>query len=176
MSLNLSSTHHVVPQSLGQLLMSLYGEVEAVVSEEGHINLSILLSERHTKKHRQIYFHAIPLRLAFKKPKSHICHTRDHNDSLCCVMFHTESSPASRHVCHVDTVVACCEADYREAGRIGVFQKGLQNHGEVISEETLAVQQLLKSFLRINRKKKYRSFICFILGAFSEIIKDNKNI
>lgn len=37
--------HHVVPQSLGQLLMSLYGKVEAVVSEESHIDLPVLLRE-----------------------------------------------------------------------------------------------------------------------------------
>lgn len=37
--------HHVVPQSLGQLLMSLYGKVEAVVSEESHIDLPVLLGE-----------------------------------------------------------------------------------------------------------------------------------
>lgn len=37
--------HHVVPQPLGQLLVPLYGEVEAVVSEEGQVDLPVLLTE-----------------------------------------------------------------------------------------------------------------------------------
>lgn len=41
-SVRITVVHHVIPQSFGQLLMSLYGEVEAVMSEEGHINLPIL--------------------------------------------------------------------------------------------------------------------------------------
>lgn len=40
-----SATHHVVPQALGQLFVPLYGEVEAVVSEEGHIDFPVLLRE-----------------------------------------------------------------------------------------------------------------------------------
>lgn len=36
------AAHHVVPQALAQLLVPLYGEVEAVVSEEGHIDLPVL--------------------------------------------------------------------------------------------------------------------------------------
>lgn len=65
---------HVVPQSLGQLLVTLDGEVEAVVSEEGHVDLPI-----------------------------------------------------------------------REARRVGVFQQRLKNDGEVVLEETSAVQQRLES-------------------------------
>lgn len=37
--------------------------------------------------------------------------------------------------------------EYRQAGRVGVLQKGLENDGEVILEETVAVEQLLKTFL-----------------------------
>lgn len=35
--------HHVVPHALGQLFVALYGEVEAVVGEEGHVDLPVLL-------------------------------------------------------------------------------------------------------------------------------------
>lgn len=35
--------HHVVPHALGQLLVTLYGEVEAVVGEEAHVDLPVLL-------------------------------------------------------------------------------------------------------------------------------------
>lgn len=35
--------HHVVPHALGQLFVTLDGEVEAVVGEEAHVNLPILL-------------------------------------------------------------------------------------------------------------------------------------
>lgn len=38
--------------------------------------------------------------------------------------------------------------DYREAGRVSVLQKGLENNGEVVPEEAVAVQQLLESFLQ----------------------------
>lgn len=44
------ATHHVVPQPLGQLLVPLDGEVETVVSEEGHVDLSVLLGEKKKKK------------------------------------------------------------------------------------------------------------------------------
>lgn len=43
--------HHVVPQALGQLFVPLYGEVEAVMSEEGHIDLPVLLGDT---KHAQV--------------------------------------------------------------------------------------------------------------------------
>lgn len=33
--------------------------------------------------------------------------------------------------------------EYRQAGRVGVLQEGLENDGEVILEETVAVEQLL---------------------------------
>lgn len=36
---------------------------------------------------------------------------------------------------------------YRQAGRVGVLQKGLENDGKVVLEETVAVQQLLQTFL-----------------------------
>lgn len=42
------SAHHVVPHALGQLFVTLYGEVEAVGGEEGHVDLPILL--RHSDK------------------------------------------------------------------------------------------------------------------------------
>lgn len=38
----MSSTDHVVPQPFGQLLVPLDGEVEAIVSEEGHIDPPVL--------------------------------------------------------------------------------------------------------------------------------------
>lgn len=36
---------------------------------------------------------------------------------------------------------------YRQAGRVGVLQKRLENDGKVVLEETVAVQQLLQTFL-----------------------------
>merc|ERR1712142_952669 len=69
---------HVVPESLGQLLVSFDGEVEAVVSEESHVDLPV-----------------------------------------------------------------------RESRRVGVFQKGLKHDSKVISEETIAVQQLFQSLLEL---------------------------
>lgn len=51
----------------------------------------------------------------------------------------------SRHLCHTDRR----EMDYREAGRVRVLQKGLENNGEVVPEEAVAVQQLLESFLQM---------------------------
>lgn len=42
---DLPRAHHVVPKALGQLLVALDGEVEAVVSEEGHIDLPVLLRD-----------------------------------------------------------------------------------------------------------------------------------
>lgn len=44
----LAFSHHVVPQALGQLLMSLHGEVETVWSEEAHVNLPILNTDIQT--------------------------------------------------------------------------------------------------------------------------------
>lgn len=38
---------------------------------------------------------------------------------------------------------------YRQAGRVGVLQEGLEDHGEVFLEEAVAVEQLLQAFLRI---------------------------
>lgn len=43
-------------------------------------------------------------------------------------------------------VSAATEA-YRQAGRVGVLQEGLENHGKVLLEEAVAVQQLLETFL-----------------------------
>lgn len=60
-------------------------------------------------------------------------------------MFHTASSPDSRDV---DFVVAFGgETDYREAGRVSMFEEGLKNNSKVVLEETIAVQQLFKSSL-----------------------------
>lgn len=44
------AAHHVVPHALGQLLVALDGEVEAVVGEEGHVDLPVLL--RHSQEGR----------------------------------------------------------------------------------------------------------------------------
>lgn len=41
--------HHVVPHALGQLFVTLYGEVEAVVGEEGHVDLPVLLRQQQVK-------------------------------------------------------------------------------------------------------------------------------
>lgn len=94
--------HHVVPQSLSQLLVSLYGEVEAVVSEEGHINLPVLL--RETK-------HAIDLLMdcfVMNNDFSSVLSTKPKADDAIstCVMFHTDSSPESRHFSHVNIPTA----------------------------------------------------------------------
>ena len=43
-----NSVYHVVPQALGQLLVALDGEVEAVVGEEGHVDFSALTRETKT--------------------------------------------------------------------------------------------------------------------------------
>lgn len=44
--------------------------------------------------------------------------------------------------------------EYRQAGRVGVLQKGLENDGEVIFEETVAEEQLLETFLCVERTCK----------------------
>lgn len=41
----MDGVHHVVPHALGQLLVTLDGEVEAVVGEEGHVDLPVLLRQ-----------------------------------------------------------------------------------------------------------------------------------
>lgn len=38
-------------------------------------------------------------------------------------------------------------AAYRQAGRVGVLQEGLEDHGKVLLEETTAVEQLLQTLL-----------------------------
>lgn len=74
---------------------------------------------------------------------------------------------------HVDIVVAFgVRMDYREAGRVGVFQKGLKNNSEVVPEETVAEQQLLKSFLwtEVTWKSIYLPFPLFIITATMQMI------
>lgn len=68
-----SATHHVVPQALGQLFMPLYGEVEAVVSEEGHIDFPILLGDT---KHSQL------TECDLSKASSSSCRTRQLRESV----------------------------------------------------------------------------------------------
>lgn len=60
--------------------------------------------------------------------------------------------------------------DYREAGRVSVFQEGLKNDGKVVPEETVGEQQLLKSFLwmKVTHTKK------IYLSAFS-LVNNNSN-
>lgn len=41
---------------------------------------------------------------------------------------------------------------YRQAGRVGVLQEGLENDGKVLLEESVAVQQLLQTFLRTDMR------------------------
>lgn len=52
--------------------------------------------------------------------------------------FHTNSSPRISFRVRVD---------YREAGGVSVFQKGLKNHGEIVPEEPVTEQQQLKPLL-----------------------------
>lgn len=55
------------------------------------------------------------------------------------------------HVSHWLISWFCCPSgvkmEYRQAGRVSVLQKGLKNYSKVVSEEPVAVQQLLQSFL-----------------------------
>lgn len=68
-----SATHHVVPQALGQLFVPLYGEVEAVVSEEGHIDFPVLLGDT---KHSQL------TECDLSKASSGSCRARQLRESL----------------------------------------------------------------------------------------------
>lgn len=62
------------------------------------------------------------------------------------------------HIVMVDGV----GIDYREAGRVSVFQEGLKNDGKVVPEETVGEQQLLKSFLWMKVTQK-NLFMCYLL-------------
>lgn len=64
-------------------------------------------------------------------------------------------------MCHFGIIVAFrIWMDHLQARRVGVFQKGLQNNGKVFPEETIAVQQLLQSFLERSDMIMHSSDIC----------------
>lgn len=48
---------------------------------------------------------------------------------------------------HLQHILMFVTIDYREAGRVSVFQKGLKNDRKVVPEEAITVQQLFKPFL-----------------------------
>ena len=153
--------HHVVPQPLGQLLVPLYGEVEAVVSEEGHVDLPILLMETKNINASEeglmecVVGDTLIFSLKLTKPKA---------SSVMLGMMQLFSVwrfsliHLMTHIVMVDGV----GIDYREAGRVSVFQEGLKNDGKVVPEETVGEQQLLKSFLWMKVTQK-NLFMCYLL-------------
>lgn len=124
-----SATHHVVPQAFGQLFVPLYGEVEAVVSEEGHIDFPVLLGDT---KHSQL------TECDLSKASSGSCRARQLRESLVSAWRFAAIHLPTWHRCDVA---------YRQAWRVSLLQEGLKHHGEVFLEEAVAVQELLQSSL-----------------------------
>lgn len=130
-----SAAHHVVPKALGQLFVPLYGEVEAVVSEEGHIDFPVLLGDT---KHSQL------TECDLSKASSGSCRTRQPRESLV--------SAWRLAAIHLPTWHRC-DVAYRQAWRVSLLQEGLKHHGEVFLEEAVAVQELLQSPLSTEKKQ-----------------------
>lgn len=78
------SVHHVVPNALGQLFVTLYSEVETVVSEEAHIDLPVLLGQTSVDK---CFF------TQTNKKKLQLEQSIDSQFSCYCTVFHNDSSP-----------------------------------------------------------------------------------
>lgn len=70
---------------------------------------------------------------------------------------------------HLPTHVDCGE-EYRQAGRVGVLQKGLKDNSKVILEETATVQQLLEFLLRAEMTQKNK------VSAVSFVLKSTGNV
>ncbi len=103
----------------------------------------------------------------WQSQKLHLSHSGSSWFSCYCVMFSPWFICCGAHI----VLVFGGRRDYREARRVGMFQKGLKNNSKVVPEETVAVEQLFQSFLWTDRTQKsiYLPFLWFRLTAVIRI-------
>lgn len=157
--------YHVVPQSLGQLLVSLYSEVETVVSEEAHIDLSILPGDKTASVGLQMEHVAGEMWLMLTKPNATDVTLRiPMTQTLLCKVSHWFILWKQMVMLRWYITVAFGERTvYREAWRVCVLQEGLKDNSKVLSEEAVSVEQILKPFLCTDitqlKKKKWSTVV-----------------
>lgn len=137
--------------------MTLYSEVETVVSEEAHIDLPVLPGQTSVNKCGNVPFFTQTNK---QTKKLQLEQSIDPQFSWYNTVFHYDSS-----LTHVD-----CGEEYRQAGRVGVLQKGLKDNSKVFLEETASVQQLLEFLLRTEMTQKNKvSPVLFVLKSIGNV-------